>query len=60
MSWEVAEAAARECLEAYLHALQRGDRESAEFWRRVATERVVNLSDALRNHFQFGGTDRTE
>jgi hypothetical protein len=51
MSWEIAEAAARECLEAYLQALQRGDYESAEFWRQVTTERIGNLNDALRDYF---------
>jgi hypothetical protein len=56
MSWEVAEAATRECLEAYLQAIQRGDMESAEFWRRNTIERIVNLNDAIRNHYQSGGT----
>jgi hypothetical protein len=60
MSWEVAEAAARECLEGYLAALQRGDRESAEFWRANATERIVNLNDAIGNYLKSGGTDSAE
>jgi hypothetical protein len=60
MSWEVAEAAARECLEGYLAALQRGDRESAEFWRVNATERIVNLNDAIGNYLKSGGSDGTE
>jgi hypothetical protein len=60
MSWEVAEAAARECLEAYLQAVQRGDYEAAEFWRLNAIERIGNLNDALRNYFWSGGTDSAE
>jgi hypothetical protein len=55
MSWEVAEAAARECLDAYLQALQRGDREAAAFWRAVATERIVNLNDAIGKYFRESG-----
>ena len=49
MSWQIAEAAARECLEGYLFAIQRGDMESAEFWRANTVERIVNLNDAIRN-----------
>lgn len=60
MSWEVAEAATRECLEAYLAAIQRGDPVSAEFWRRNTIERIVNLNDAIRNHYQSGGANRAE
>jgi hypothetical protein len=60
MSWEVAEAAARECLEAYLEALQRLDFESAEFWRKNTSERIVNLNDAIRNYIESGGIDGAE
>jgi HD-GYP domain-containing protein (c-di-GMP phosphodiesterase class II) len=55
MSWEVAEAAARELLDAYLQALQRGDYEAAEFWRRNASERIVNLNDAIGKHLRESG-----
>jgi hypothetical protein len=60
MSWEVAQAATLECLEAYLAALQRGDWESAEFWRKNTTERIVNLNDAIGNYLRSGGTDGAE
>ena len=60
MSWEVAEAAVRELLDAYLQALQRGDREAAEFWRQNCAERIGNLNDAIRNHIESGRTDGTE
>jgi hypothetical protein len=60
MSWEVAQAAALECLEAYLEALQRGDWNQAEFWRRNATERIVNLNDAIGNYLKSGGVDGAE
>jgi hypothetical protein len=60
MSWEVAEAAAYECLEAYLAALQRGDFESAKFWRDVTSERIGNLNDALGNYLKSCGSDGTE
>ena len=60
MSWQIAEAAARECLEGYLFAIQRGDMESAEFWRANTVERIVNLNDAIRNYYQSGRADGTE
>lgn len=60
MSWEVAQAAALECLEAYLEALQRADFESAEFWKHNTTERIVNLNVAIGHHFRVGGTDGAE
>lgn len=60
MSWEIVEASARECLEAYLQALQRGDRASADFWRGQVSERLVVLSDAVRNHLESGGADGSQ
>ena len=60
MSWEVAQVAALECLEAYLEALQRGDSEGAEFWRRNTTERIGNLNDAIRNYQQSRRPDGAE
>jgi hypothetical protein len=60
MSWEVAEAAAYECLEAYLAALHRGDWESANFWRDVTNERIGNLNVALGNYLKSQRSDGTE
>lgn len=60
MSWEVAEAATYECLDAYLQAIQRGDHVAAEFWRRNTLERIVNLNDAIRNHIESGRADGAE
>ena len=57
MSWEVAEAAVRELLDAYLQALQRGDREAAEFWRQNCAERIGNLNDAIRDYYESGRAD---
>jgi hypothetical protein len=60
MSWEVAEAAAYECLEAYLAALHRGDWESANFWRDVTNERIGNLNVALGNYLRTQRSDGAE
>ncbi len=60
MSWEIVEASARECLEAYLSAIHRGDHAQAEYWRGVVMERLVVLGDAARNHRGSGGTDRAQ
>ena len=60
MSWEIAEAATRETLEAYIEALQREDWESAEFWRTVVLERLVSLNVAIGDYFGSGGVDGFE
>jgi ribosome assembly protein YihI (activator of Der GTPase) len=60
MSWEVAQAAALECLDAYLEALQRADFESAQFWRDNTLERIGNLNVALGNYLESGGADGTK
>jgi hypothetical protein len=60
MSWEVAEAAAYECLEAYLEAIMRADFESAQFWRDVTMERLGDLNVALGNYLKSGGADGAE
>jgi hypothetical protein len=60
MSWEVAQVAALECLEAYLEAIHRGDWEAANFWRDNTMQRIGNLNDALRNYHESGRADSTE
>ena len=60
MSWEIVEASARECLDAYLAAIHRGDYAQAEFWRLNVIERLVVLSDAVRHYRGPGGADRAQ
>jgi hypothetical protein len=60
MSWEVAQVAALECLEAYLEAIHRGDWEAANFWRDNTMQRIGNLNDALRNYHESGRADSAE
>lgn len=49
MNWEVMEAGLREVWGAYVQALERGDFESALFWRRIVIERLVVVRGYLKD-----------
>ena len=52
----VMRASAKETLEAYTEAVTNGS-EYADFWRKVALERLQALNDAVADYQRTGGAD---
>lgn len=56
-NWVVLEASSREVFEAYVHALQRNDSVSAEFWRPICVERLVMMHGAIEDYLRHSRID---
>jgi len=56
----IVEASARECLEAYVEALERLEFEQAAFWRLCTLERLEKLNGSIENSAGADGANGFE